>query len=422
MDQYQQYDWDRIPVWNKDNLKDSFILMNDQINGRIPVTKLEHWNQFTSFLESEFCNRKRVDLVFRGHRRYDWGLTPTLARFNEQNTIDEELAEAQLKLFRKAIRGRISDHSLFNSGDKREDDELWAIGQHYGLKTPLLDWTYSPYVALFFAFAKADEAEETDNPYRAIYILNKTAISDDEYFNDIRVLEPRKDDHGRLVNQAGLFTFSPYGLTIENKLIEVLGSEDYPDDELKNASQKAEEEPAILAKYICKVFVKNEQQKECLKFLRRMNVHHASLFPDLIGAADYSNILIEEWEQHRQDKKAVLLKPEPIVIAPPGIHAEIFIPSPTIESQDITSIVKLLHGSLSQDEVVEKDLLDRVAYEIAKILTDYKKVDFEERNDLALELKAKLRIVLRKLEYPENNRESVIYNILGFLMKQEVQS
>ena len=51
MDQYQQYDWDRIPVWNKDNLKDSFILMNDQINGRIPVTKLEHWNQFTSFLD-----------------------------------------------------------------------------------------------------------------------------------------------------------------------------------------------------------------------------------------------------------------------------------------------------------------------------------------------------------------------------------
>ena len=34
------------------------------------------------------------------------------------------------------------------------------------------------------------------------------------------------------------------------------------------------------------------------------------------------------------------MKPEPIVIAPPGIHAEIFIPSPTIESQDITSIVK----------------------------------------------------------------------------------
>lgn len=420
MKQYREYEWGRIPEWNENSIKDSFILMNDQINGRIPVTKLEHWSDFTSFLESEFCNRKRVELVFRGHRRYDWGLTPTLARFNEQNTIDEELAEEQLRLFRKAIRGRISDHSLFNSGDKREDDELWAIGQHYGLKTPLLDWTYSPYVALFFAFAKADEAEETDNPYRAIYILNKTAISDDEYFNDIRVLEPRKDDHGRLVNQAGLFTFSPYGLTIENKLIEVLGSEDYPDDELKNASQKAEEEPAILAKYICKVFVKNEQQKECLKFLRRMNVHHASLFPDLIGAADYSNILIEEWEQNRKDKEAIILQPEPIIIAPSGIHAEVVVSKPNIDSQDVTSIFELLIDPLQQEETLEKDLINRIASEIAKIITEYKEVDFEERDDLALELKSKIRLVLRRLNYPENYRESTIYNILDFIIKDYI--
>lgn len=91
MKQYREYEWDRIPEWNENSIKDSFILMNDQINGRIPVTKLEHWSDFTSFLESEFCNRKRVELVFRGHRRYDWGLTPTLARFNEQKEVDQEI-------------------------------------------------------------------------------------------------------------------------------------------------------------------------------------------------------------------------------------------------------------------------------------------------------------------------------------------
>ncbi len=213
----------KVPAWTSDTSKKRFEVMADEVSNRIPVTRIESWRDFTSLLEDPFFNRPEARYIYRGQRRFDWGLTPTLGRLTENEIVTKDLADEQLAKFRRAIRGRIDDRALLDSyDDERQCDELWAIGQHHGLMTPLLDWTYSPYVALFFAFAKADVKGETDNPYRAVCLLNKSFVEDDELCPDIRVFEPRKDDYGRLVNQAGLFTFSPYDSTIENKLSDVL--------------------------------------------------------------------------------------------------------------------------------------------------------------------------------------------------------
>lgn len=397
----------KIPVWNSENPERSFDILPEQPSGRIPVTKIEHWREFSSLLESPFFNRVDEQFIFRGHRRFDWEMTPTLARVTENGIVTEEIARQQLDMFRKAIRGRIADHSLLDDENEREYDELWSIGQHHGLMTPLLDWTYSPYVALFFAFAKEDQTDEKDNPYRAVYILNKTFIADDALCPDIRVFEPKKDDHGRLVSQAGLFTFSPYDATIENKLTEVLTDEDFPDDELKTATEG--EQPGILAKYICKVYIKNEEQQECLKHLRRMNVHHASLFPDLIGAADYCNIFMTEIERDRALQQRVTTPKSALVSKTTEVEQ-----SELPLSENSASILELLKSTPESQEV-EPSRIQLIADELNKYLSKSMVVDWQERDTAKAEMKNVARVLLRKFGYPVNARDTVVNNILDVI-------
>lgn len=401
------FDVSKIPVWNSENPERSFDILPEQPSGRIPVTRIEHWRDFSSLLESTFFNRVDEQFIFRGHRRFDWEMTPTLARVTENGIVTEEIARQQLDMFRKAIRGRIADHSLLDDENEREHDELWSIGQHHGLMTPLLDWTYSPYVALFFAFAKEDQTDEKDNPYRAVYILNKTFIADDALCPEIRVFEPKKDDHGRLVSQAGLFTFSPYDATIENKLTEVLTDEDFPDDELKTATEG--EQPGILAKYICKVYIKNEEQQECLKHLRRMNVHHASLFPDLIGAADYCNIFMTEIERDRALLQRVTTPKSALVSKTTEVEQ-----SELPLSENSASILELLKSTPESQEV-EPSRIQLIADELNKYLSKSMVVDWQERDTAKAEMKNVARVLLRKFGYPVNARDTVVNNILDVI-------
>lgn len=404
--------FEKIPLWNADGNSKRFEVMADELSGRIPVTRLESWRDFTNLLESDFFNRHGVQLVFRGHRRHDWGLMPTLGRVTTNGIITELLADGQLDRFKRAVRGRLNDTALVN-----EDDELWSVGQHHGLMTPLLDWTYSPYVALFFAFHKEDDRDEKDNPYRAVYVLNKSFLVDNETETGIRVFEPRKDHHGRLVNQAGLFTFSPFDATLENKLTDVLADEEgFTDEELRSASE--EEQPEILARYICKIYIRNEGRDACVRHLRRMNVHHASLFPDLIGASDYCNILTAEAEQAaeiaRQAAKAAANVSAPAA-EPPAPTTD----TPPADVNSAHSIQDVLRAP-AEAQQVEPGRIAVIAQELARVLASNQVVDWDKREAVQARLRNGIRVVLRKYGYPQVLRDTVTEQVLDLAKTAEI--
>ena len=402
--------FEQIPLWaavDRKKEQKCFEVTSDEFSGRIPVTRLESWREFTELLESDFFNRHGVQLVFRGHRRYDWSLMPTLGRLTTNGIVTEQLAQAQLDRFKRAVRGRLNDAAMVD-----EDDELWSVGQHHGLMTPLLDWTYSPYVALFFAFHKDDGKEEAANPYRAVYVLNKSFLAEHEDETGIRLWEPRRDDHGRLVNQAGLFTFSPTDATIENKLATVLADDQlFEDEELRSASE--DEQPDILARYICKIYIRNEERDACLRHLRRMNVHHASLFPDLLGASEYCNVITTEAEMAtavQQRGKHTELTITESVTATDRVDAEVMPSSAsTVTLTSIEDVLRLPAGAGQ----VEPGRIALMAEELAASIAKNKVVDWETRDAVQARLRNVVRVVLRKYGYPQALREQVAEQVLA---------
>src|SRR4051794_16880240 len=123
-------------------------LHREDISTAVTEITLESFEEFAPLITREFNTTRRY--VWRGHRCDDWPLESTFARrIKHKKTDAATLAKLQITRFRKATRGRRGENP-----PPLSDDELWALGQHFGLATPLLDWTLSPYVALYFAFAE----------------------------------------------------------------------------------------------------------------------------------------------------------------------------------------------------------------------------------------------------------------------------
>ncbi|MFZ6847003.1 FRG domain-containing protein [Undibacterium sp. RuRC25W] len=238
------------------------------------IIHISSWNEFISLTS------KYDGWAFRGLPDADWQLRSSLSRYLHSFVQDKtswcQREERAIRIFRRKAHIYLQDSSVL-----LDHLRCLALMQHHGAPTRLLDFTKSPFVAAFFALYRTTKnsavfALDTPKLWTVVPSNAPTLYRDmidprvngnfERYFatNNNEVIwvgEPEQMDR-RLVAQSGTFVVPG---VLDKTLEEVI--------------QQYEEGDTLIKKIVLPPSIR----EEAMLSLYRMNITHATLFPDLDG-------------------------------------------------------------------------------------------------------------------------------------------
>lgn len=154
---------------------------------RFVKTELEHWNDI-SILNPRFLS----GFVFRGQGDSEWHIESSLERMIKRYHPNSQVAHKiypqgyEIDML-KEFQWKYPKYEKVNIPKDDEMIEWLSIMQHYGSPTRMVDFTYSPYIALFMALDSSSGEHDA-----SVWCLNELVLrnmfSDDyEERNDRRI-------------------------------------------------------------------------------------------------------------------------------------------------------------------------------------------------------------------------------------------
>lgn len=230
----------------------------DRPSELLPLADVAGWADFKSFVSRLPLDR----FIFRGqnctHR-----LRTAFHRTGRKDLVRYISHDAPLLL--QTITP-VTNH-LFNMAEPLQVAAFYNLVQHHGYPTPLLDWTFSPFIAAFFAYRSpgpSDTVRIFMFDREAWYRLPQFASLANLPFH-LSLLETIGVSNARLLPQQGISTLTNV-------------------DDVESYIRAIE---ATHGRRYLQVFeLPASARVEALDDLRRMGIGPASLFPGLDGACE----------------------------------------------------------------------------------------------------------------------------------------
>ena len=243
--------------------------------------RLSSWKDFSTYI-TRFSER----WAFRGQANAAWVLNNAIERtdfIQHHHGIEAQfVAEFQRGARNYLSKDQTPEHLI----------EWLALMQHHGAPTRLLDLTRSPFIASYFAF---EFAPIRDDHYVAVWCLNIEHLKN-------RSLELLSQEFGEALqetqnlineklfevlfyqnNKSLVFPVEPFRMnrrySLQQSIFVSTGTSEAPFMDQLNFLQDD------MARAVVKLEIPSRDKKEALRELLKMNLHRASLFPDLDGYA-----------------------------------------------------------------------------------------------------------------------------------------
>ncbi len=301
--------------------------MADRPKPKVNVEVVKEWADFVRLV----CQTEEGS-IWRGQRDSSW----VLASPFERQILDLAPKEAtprfpyhenvwiELGDYKRWQRDLLRDFVGAATGipgspdlQKRPKIERWSFGRHYGLTTPLLDWSYSPYIAAFFAVTgmlMQLRSQEEGWGFRtpgdascAVFALDVTTMRLSETVHELGKMT--REEHAQMIQEErdGTRRSDPIGLkpikwktnvlkfeVLEPRIHELYRLRGQRGLFTRLTSVKYFElesalEAASFGNCVTKYIIRDNCAEAALRHFKEHGIDSALLYPDLEGAARFAN-------------------------------------------------------------------------------------------------------------------------------------